>query len=74
MSLLVSRVFRYEVEVFPTDDKSSVHFGGDNGASEDPTADGNFASKRAFLVYKTQKFQRLILSVRQPYTRLHSRG
>ena len=73
VSLLVPRVFGYEVKVFPTDDKSSVHFCGDNGASEDSTADGYFTSKRAFLVYQTQRFQHLILSMRRPSTRLHSR-
>lgn len=31
MSLLVTGVLGDEVEVFPTDDKSSVHLGGNDG-------------------------------------------
>ena len=50
VALLVSRVFRDEVEVFAADDESSVHFGGDDGASEDTATDGDFASERALLV------------------------
>ena len=50
VALLVSRVFGDEVEVFAADDESSVHFGGDDSASEDTAADGDFASERALLV------------------------
>ena len=38
MSLLISRVFGDEVQVFSADDESSVHLGGDNGASQDTAA------------------------------------
>ena len=50
MSLLISRVFGDEVEVFAADDKGSVHFGGDDGACEDTATDRDFTSERAFLV------------------------
>lgn len=67
MSLLVSRVLGYEVKVFPTDDESSVHFCRDDSASEDTTADGDFAGKRTLLVYKTQPYQCLILGARASF-------
>lgn len=50
MSLLVSGVFGDEVEVFPADDQSPMHFGGDDFASEDPAPDGDHAGEGAFLV------------------------
>lgn len=39
MSLLISGVFGNEMEVFASDDESSMHFGRDNGASEYSTTD-----------------------------------
>ena len=54
MSLLVSGVLGDEVEVFAADDEGSVHFGRDNGASEDTPTDGDFASEGTFLVYVTR--------------------
>ena len=50
VALLVSRVFRDEMEVFSADDEGSVHFGGDNGAGEDTAADGDHSGEWAFLV------------------------
>ena len=38
------------MEIFSANDKSAVHFGGDNSAGEDTTADGDFASEWAFLI------------------------
>ena len=52
MSFLISRVFGDEVKVFSANDESAVHFGGDHRASKDTAADGDFASERAFLVWK----------------------
>lgn len=73
VSLLISRVFGYEVEVFPTDDESSVHFGRDDGASENTTADGDFTGKRAFLIFKTHTYQHWMLSTISVFKRLWSR-
>lgn len=50
VTLLVPRVFGDEMEVFTTNNKGSVHFGGDNGAGEDTTTDGDLACEGAFLV------------------------
>ena len=38
MALLVSRIFRNEMEVFTTNDEGSMHFCGDDGTSEDTPA------------------------------------
>jgi hypothetical protein len=38
------------MQVIPTDDDSSVHFGGHNAASKDATTDRNFTSEGTFLV------------------------
>ena len=38
------------MKVFTADDEGSVHFGGDNGASKDTTADGDETSEGTFLV------------------------
>ena len=43
------------MEVFATDDKSSMHFGRDNGACEDTATDGDFACEWAFLVCRLCK-------------------
>jgi hypothetical protein len=51
MPLLVSRVFGDEMEVFSTDDQCTMHFGGDDGASQDTASDGNETCEGAFLVY-----------------------
>ena len=70
MSLLVSRVFRDEMQVFTTDDERSVHFRRHDGAGEDTAADGDLAGEGTFLVcvynvsiiiqlhYTTQRFFR----------------
>ena len=50
VSLLVSGVFGNEVEVFSSDDESSVHLGGNDGAGEDAATDGDHAGEGAFLV------------------------
>ena len=38
MALLVSRIFRNEMEVFTTNDEGSMHFCRDDGTSEDTPA------------------------------------
>lgn len=50
VAFLISRIFWDEVKVFAANDESAMHFGGDDGASEDTAADGDFAGERAFLV------------------------
>ncbi len=50
VSLLVSGVLGNEVEVFAANDEGSVHFGRDDGAGEDTSADRDFASEGAFLI------------------------
>lgn len=51
MSLLVTVVLGDVVEVFTADDESTVHLGGDDGAGQDTTTDGNETSERALLVF-----------------------
>lgn len=50
VALLVSRVLGDKVEVFTTDDESSVHFGRDDGACKDTSTDGDQTSEGAFLI------------------------
>lgn len=50
VSLLVSVVFRDEVEVVSSDDDSSVHFGGHNSTGHDLTSDGDVTDPWALLV------------------------
>lgn len=50
VSLLISGVFGNKVEIFTSDDKSSVHFGGDDGAGKNTAADGDLPSERTFLI------------------------
>ena len=50
MAFLISGVFGHKVKILAANDKSAVHFGGDNGAGEYTTTDGDFASEWAFLV------------------------
>lgn len=38
------------MEILAADDDCAVHFGGDDGASENTSADGDEASEGAFLV------------------------
>jgi len=47
---LVSRVLWHEVKVLATNDESAVHLCGNDSAGKDPAADGDHASKGAFLV------------------------
>ena len=58
VSLLVSGVLRDVVEVLSSDDDSSVHLGGNNGAGQDTAADGDETSEGALLVYSDSKVQR----------------
>jgi hypothetical protein len=51
VSLLVSGVFRDEVEVFSADDEGTVHLGGNNSSGQDTTTDGDETSEWALLVY-----------------------
>lgn len=50
VSLLVSVVFRNEVEVVSSDDDSSVHFGGNNSSGQNLTSDGDLTDEWALLV------------------------
>lgn len=50
VSLLIAGVFWNEVEVFATDDESSVHLGRDNSSGQDTATDGDKAGERALLV------------------------
>lgn len=52
VSFLISRVLGNEMEVFATDDQSSVHFRGYDGAGKDTPTDRDQASKGAFLVLR----------------------
>jgi hypothetical protein len=50
VSLLVTGVLGDEMEVFSADDESSVHLGGNDGAGQDTTTDGDEAGEWALLV------------------------
>ena len=50
MTFLVSGVFGDKVKIFAANDEGAMHFGGDDGASENTAADGDFASEGTFLV------------------------
>lgn len=50
VSLLVSVVLGNVVQVLPSDDDGSVHFGGDNLSGEDLASDGDIANKGTLLV------------------------
>ena len=50
------------MEIFAADDESSVHLSRDDGAGEDTSADRDFASERAFLVYRIRSALRLFQS------------
>ena len=51
MPLLVPRVLGDEMQVFAPDHQRAVHFGGHDGAGEDPAADRDEAGEGAFLVW-----------------------
>lgn len=50
VSLLVTGVLWDEVEIFSADDESSVHLGGNDGASQDTATDGDETGEWALLV------------------------
>ena len=50
MSFFVSGIFRDVMEVFATDDKSSMHFGRDDGAGQDTSTNRDFTGERTFFV------------------------
>jgi len=50
MPFLVSRVFRNKVEIFPTDDDGSGHFGGNHTTSKDSSSDRDLAGKGALFI------------------------
>jgi hypothetical protein len=50
MSLLVSGVFGNKMEILAADDKSSVHFGGNDFAGQNSASNRNHSSEGAFLV------------------------
>lgn len=51
VALLITRVLGDKVEVLSSDNEGSVHLGGNDGAGQDTTTDGNEASEGALLVY-----------------------
>lgn len=55
VAFLITGVFGDEVEVLAADDQSTVHFGGDNGASKDSAANADQTGERAFLVCRKRK-------------------
>lgn len=63
VSLLVSCIFRDEVEVFSADDQGSVHLCGDDGASEDSASNGDHAGEWAFLVWEQTSRQQLCFEI-----------
>ena len=50
VSLLVSGVLWNEMEIFSADNEGTVHLGGNDGACQDTTTDGNETSEWALLV------------------------
>ena len=54
VSLLVSGVLGDEVKVFSADDECAVHLGGNDGAGQDTSTDGDETSKWALLVCENQ--------------------
>jgi hypothetical protein len=50
VSLLVTGIFWDEMKVLPANDESSVHLGGNDGASQDTATDGNETGEWALLV------------------------
>jgi hypothetical protein len=50
VSLLVTGILGDEMEVFSADDESSVHLGGNDGAGQDTTTDGDETGEWALLV------------------------
>lgn len=71
MSLLVTRVLGDEVEVLSSDNQSSVHLGGNDGAVQDTAADRDEASERALLV--CMACQHLSLATGRRYSQWHLR-
>jgi len=59
MSLLVSGVLADVMKVRAADDESSVHFGRDDGAGDDTSADGDLTDEWAFLVNVGSVYRRL---------------
>lgn len=52
VALLVTRVLGDEVKVLSSDNQSSVHLGGNDGAGQDTTTNGDETGERALLVYR----------------------
>ena len=50
MSFFVSIVFGDVVEVIPSDNDGSLHFGGNDDTLEDSASDGDVAGEGAFLI------------------------
>jgi hypothetical protein len=50
VSLLVTGILGNEVKIFATDDESSVHLGGDDGAGENAATDGDQSSEWALFI------------------------
>ena len=64
MSLLISGVLWNVVEIFSADDKSTVHLRGDNGASQDTSANRNETGERAFLICYSLWYQERVVLLR----------
>jgi hypothetical protein len=52
VALLVTRVLGDEVKVLSSDNQSSVHLGGNDGAGQDTATNGDETGERALLVYR----------------------
>ena len=54
MSFLISGVFGDEMKVLATDDEGSMHFGRNDGSSQDTSTNGHFTGERTFFVCQTR--------------------
>ena len=64
VALLITRILGDVVKVLSSDNDSSVHLGGDDGAGQDTATDGNETGERAFLV--CAKYCQLAAQSRKP--------
>lgn len=58
VALLITRVLGDEVKVLSSDDESSVHLGGHDGAGQDTATDGDETGERALLVCSESRVSR----------------
>jgi hypothetical protein len=59
VALLVSGVLGDKVKVLSSDNKGSVHLGGNDGAGKDTATDGNETGEGALLVCTTESLVRV---------------